>query len=223
MSSADRAQIGRRVDADGGLAVDRAPILADAAADAPLVDHHRPAHDGRLAGVRVAHLGVFQHDGLLGQRTHLFADDAVAAIHPGDAAAAVHVRVADDRDALVLQSQGRNGGRGARLAARVATAVAVGGNGDGAAARVGEGETAIGRAGVAATGAAAGVGFAPQPATASAAPAVEARSALLLEMYSLALLLPALNSQVILTPSLPNSSSNQPCFFNTRLLRLYVA
>jgi len=54
--------------------------------------------------------------------------------------------------------------------------VAVGGNGDGAAARVGEGETAIGRAGVAATGAAAGVGFAPQPATASAAPAVEAAS-----------------------------------------------
>ena len=60
-------------------------------------------------------------------------------------------------------------------------------------------------------------------ASRAAAPAEDVKSPAPVEMYSTALLDPALNSQVILTPSSLNSSSSQPFFLSTRLTGLYVA
>ena len=54
----------------------------------------------------------------------------------------------------------------------------------------------------------------------AAAPAEEVKSPAPVEMYSTALLEPALNSQVILTPSLLNSSSSHPFRLSTRLTGL---
>jgi len=91
-----------RVDTDSGLPVERAVVLADAAADAALVDHVRALEGGGLS-IGHPHLYVLELDGLLGQWTHLLASDTATPTGPRQAAIAVNIGVPDNRLAFVLK------------------------------------------------------------------------------------------------------------------------
>jgi hypothetical protein len=123
IGSAEPAQIRGRVDADGGLAVERAAVLADAAADAAIVYHNGAPDIHRLAsGCRHRH--ILQDDGFFGHGAHLLAHQAVAIVGPRQTAVAIDVCVADHRQPFVVQGQRRNRTGGTGAAAGVATVIA---------------------------------------------------------------------------------------------------
>ena len=92
---------------NGRLAADRAFIFANPAADAHVPDHMRKLQFDRDPIPAPNHPG-FQLDGFLRQRAHFFADNAGLAVGPGNAAALINVRLAEHRQAFLIESEGWN-------------------------------------------------------------------------------------------------------------------
>lgn len=112
------SQIRRRVNADGGLPAKRAVVLADATADAALVEHVR-ALEGEGLTIGRPHLYLLELNGFFGQGTHLFAGNTATATGPRQAAIAIDISVPDNRLAFFFKRERRNGTRRARLPAGV--------------------------------------------------------------------------------------------------------
>ena len=105
--------------------LDRALVLADAAADAAARDHLRSREPARAAVGPRDHAVALEHDGLVGHGAHLLADDARRAGGPRQAAVPVDDGDADDLLALRSAGRRRDRPRGADLATGVAGVVAV--------------------------------------------------------------------------------------------------
>ena len=84
----------RNVNPDGGLATDRAFVLANPAANA-LVSQYPRELDRNHLPTCLKDLGGFQPDSFLRQRTHLLANDAIAVIRPGDTTMLINVSFPD--------------------------------------------------------------------------------------------------------------------------------
>src|SRR4030067_190947 len=103
--------------ADGGLAAERALVLADAATDAAFA-HNPWLLNGHDHAVVARDLDALEQDGLLRHRAHLLAHDAVTLIGPRDTPILIDVGDTEDGEALLLQLQRRNRADRADLAAR---------------------------------------------------------------------------------------------------------
>jgi len=119
-----QTNLARSGEKDAGSADDGALVLADAAADAEVLDHIGELDHPHLA-VGPARFTDVEFDRLVRQRTMLLADQTVLLAVPGDAAALVEIGGPHAALLLFRQGQGLDGPGWADLAAEIAAVFAV--------------------------------------------------------------------------------------------------